>query len=1015
MSNHLSTCHEGLTLKSSFRQAPFTPRRAVHPDARFGSIYDARCDQIMRQQIQPLHVAKMTTMNYPPSCSVKEYTTDDTFGILKMMNLHQELRLSIALQMIPAHGIAAIYNYDQPINQYTRIMSYNVITRTDYLPDDQLDSYMAYRPQNFKVSGTHVVILINYGIDAFIIIQLPPDDYLANRIDQVLRWNCNFLHYGNILTYLNEQEQLLKQIVHTKVFSNVPSLSEMTSMIEFYRNIDRFRNNTNLHCPYNYNLCPFNMLFSTSAPEQMKYCEIPESSITRIEATIRQFKKKVIRLEKAITQEYPYCHKHLRNFKQDINEPLTSLKTIHERALKQIAEHVKAVRSGTMTEASLLETVINQSQDEFQTKIHPLYNRITEKDLKEGLLRSLESRQITYSHASDNGIASGDDFDTIQMKVKRTHGNVIILCANDPLYSQDCSQWNDQCSRLLEHCENNPKMQCLYLDFTGHPYKLQQLRILHSESTKNESASGTSSIPTGTEGTQQEYDTVNILLFGETGVGKSTFINALVNYLRFDTFRQADNKKPIVLLPISFMLTSGHEFTEHHVNYPGIDTQSDEQHDQLGQSVTQHCRSYLFTIKDDQQRDRRVRLIDTPGISDTRGLGQDEKNMQDILMFINGLSQLHAICIVLKPNVTRLDIMFRTCLSQLLDMLGDDVRDHIMFCFTNTRSTFYAPGDTGPLLTKFLAEVPVKNIKLKKENTFCFDSESFRYLVAKQKGVPFDADETEQFRKTWDRSSVEANRFLSSIVRKTTVYGMGNSHRSVGQAQLEITLLIRPLMEAIRNLLRNIILTEKQMTSNWIELQPKKLGKYATLCHRCPLKIKECAGFTIAIDEENESHKACPKCSCPSDCHTVIHYLLDYKERNASSKPSHAEWRTDLMILCQTCVMLGCFLSKTNKSKSKDRFLVYLEKMMEEEERVSTQTSKYIFNRLLISELKKVKGTYEDMMKDQMKVDGEPIAEWIEKAETHALVQSQWKTVESWWKSMVNRQEFQIPSDIIIR
>ena len=60
------------------------------------------------------------------------------------------------------------------------------------------------------------------------------------------------------------------------------------------------------------------------------------------------------------------------------------------------------------------------------------------------------------------------------------------------------------------------------------------------------------------------------------------------------------------------------------VNFGGKD--SNEDHHHLGQLVTQHCRSYVFTI-DTQTK---LRLIDTPGLEDTRSHDQDDFEIRNI-------------------------------------------------------------------------------------------------------------------------------------------------------------------------------------------------------------------------------------------------------------------------------------------------------------------------------------------------------------------------------------------------
>src|SRR5687768_6623261 len=106
---------------------------------------------------------------------------------------------------------------------------------------------------------------------------------------------------------------------------------------------------------------------------------------------------------------------------------------------------------------------------------------------------------------------------------------------------------------------------------------------------------------------------INILLLGETGVGKSTFINAFVNYLKFETLDEAKSGDMEVLITSKFTITDENYKTR--TIKVGIDD-TNEQIGNVGVSSTQGCRSYVFHVAEDKI----IRLIDTPGIGDTRGI-----------------------------------------------------------------------------------------------------------------------------------------------------------------------------------------------------------------------------------------------------------------------------------------------------------------------------------------------------------------------------------------------------------
>lgn len=186
---------------------------------------------------------------------------------------------------------------------------------------------------------------------------------------------------------------------------------------------------------------------------------------------------------------------------------------------------------------------------------------------------------------------------------------------------------------------------------------------------------------------------LNILILGETGVGKSTWINAFVNYVTHDTLDDAIDAEELKwVIPSSFSTQlkdssdSQGRLVQRDIK---IGSNKDERNGAHGQSATQRTCVYTVDIGN-----TRVRLIDTPGIGDTRGLDQDSKNMADILCVLRTYDKLHGIVILLKPNAARLTVMFRFCIKQLLTHLHKNAAHNIVFGFTNTRGSNYKPRDT---------------------------------------------------------------------------------------------------------------------------------------------------------------------------------------------------------------------------------------------------------------------------------------------------------------------------------
>ncbi|KAF8850415.1 hypothetical protein BDZ45DRAFT_731598 [Acephala macrosclerotiorum] len=338
-----------------------------------------------------------------------------------------------------------------------------------------------------------------------------------------------------------------------------------------------------------------------------------------------------------------------------------------------------------------------------------------------------------------------------------------------------------------------------------------------------------------------EPNCLNILILGETGVGKSTFINAFVNYLSFESLDDAKAEELNWVIPCSFSIQnldrSGgtREIEEFDIKVG----QSDGEHDgSKGLSATQQTTVYPVTVGS-----YTIRLIDTPGIGDTRGISYDKKNMADLLSTLSGYENLHGILILLKSNNSRLTVTFNFCMKELLTHLHRSAAVNMAFGFTNTRISNYAPGDTFGPLSALLADHSEIGLSLTSKTAYCFDSESFRYLAALKNNVRMGNEE--DFRRSWKHSRDEALRLLDHF--KTVPPHPVKSTVSLNGTRQLVLELTKPMAEISQIIRTNIAMCEDRMLElkdtrvsgdnlrkrlhlDKVQLKSQKLAKPRTVC-----------------------------------------------------------------------------------------------------------------------------------------------------------------------------------------
>uniref|UniRef100_A0A914QMB6 AAA+ ATPase domain-containing protein n=1 Tax=Panagrolaimus davidi TaxID=227884 RepID=A0A914QMB6_9BILA len=259
---------------------------------------------------------------------------------------------------------------------------------------------------------------------------------------------------------------------------------------------------------------------------------------------------------------------------------------------------------------------------------------------------------------------------------------------------------------------------------------------------------------------EKELKKVNIAVIGQSGVGKSTLLNAIANYLKYETAKDAYEKDNLeYIIPCQFKVFYP-DFSEKLISIGMPD--ENEKYEETVLSTTQECKEYSFEFNG-----YKINFIDTPGLSDTSGIEKDAKNLEKIRTFIcSSLDSLHAICFVVKANEARMDLGFSNSMNDLLSIFPKSALSKVIFFMTHSRGTLYGPGDSMTPL-KIVSEKLFKNkgitFPLTSENVFCVDNESFLFLCAKNQGIEYSGASFEDFENSWKKSKLATQRFFNKI------------------------------------------------------------------------------------------------------------------------------------------------------------------------------------------------------------------------------------------------------------
>lgn len=279
----------------------------------------------------------------------------------------------------------------------------------------------------------------------------------------------------------------------------------------------------------------------------------------------------------------------------------------------------------------------------------------------------------------------------------------------------------------------------------------------------------------------------NVLLLGPSRVGKTSFINAFLNYLHHDQLADACRTSCKFVIPFSFSMSDSHSFDQSRIACGDADENEVEL---LGEAKTQSCRSYVFSFDN-----CRIRFIDTPAIGNNDGPHKDQANIRHIIDYISQYPHLNSICIFLNATQYILNLHDICSIKEILRHLSRSTAQNIMTVITHSAGNFYSVSENFSAFRRILHDSGIRT-----DFVYMFDNEPLFFIAAQRRGVSFSEGDVESFQRTWNRSQSELLRFFRGILQ-------------LKACKIEDTILLNECLEQLE-VLANMEIKENQTIRN---------------------------------------------------------------------------------------------------------------------------------------------------------------------------------------------------------